>query len=63
MPAFIHHHDAEPFFMICPSCERLPMHIKDVAPHWSMGKIDFTFECFDCGVEIKQTATEPKRLH
>jgi len=39
------------------------MHIKDVAPHWSMGKIDFTFECFDCGVEIKQTATEPKRLH
>jgi hypothetical protein len=42
MPAYIRHHDAEPPFMICPSCERLPMYIRDVAPHWSMAKIDFT---------------------
>jgi hypothetical protein len=42
MPAYIHHHDAEPPFMICPSCERLPMYIKDVAPRWSMAKIDLT---------------------
>ena len=24
MPAYIHHHDGEPPFMICPSCERVP---------------------------------------
>ena len=51
MPAYIHHHDAEPSFMICPSCERLPMYVKDVTPHWSMAKIDFTYECSDCGAE------------
>jgi hypothetical protein len=63
MPAYIHHHDAEPFFMICPSCERLPMYIKDVAPHWIMAKIDFTFECSHCGAEIRQTVTKPELLH
>ena len=30
MPAYIHHHDAEPAFMTCPSCARLPMYIKNV---------------------------------
>jgi hypothetical protein len=45
MPAYIHHHDAEPPFIICPSCVGLPMCVKDVAPHWSMAKIDFTYEC------------------
>ena len=50
MPAYIHHHDAEPPFMICPSCLRLPMYIKDVTPHWSMAKLDFTsYECSNCG--------------
>ena len=63
MPAYIHHHDAEPPFMICPSCARLPMYIKDVAPHWSMAKIDLTYECSDCGAEIRQTVIKPELLH
>ena len=53
MPAYIHHHDAEPPFMICPSCVGLPMYVKDVAPQWSMAKIDYIYECFDCGAEIR----------
>ncbi len=60
MPAYIHHYDAEPSFMICPSCERLPMYVKEVAPHWSMAKIDFTYECSDCGAEIRQTVAKPE---
>jgi hypothetical protein len=63
MPAFIHHHDAKPPFMICPSCAGLPMHIKDVVPHWSMAKIDFTCECFNYGAEIRQTVTKPGLLN
>jgi hypothetical protein len=43
MSAYIHHHDAKPPFIICPSCVGLPMYVKDVAPHWSMAKIDFTY--------------------
>jgi hypothetical protein len=39
------------------------MYIKDVAPHWSLARIDFAFECSDCGEEIRQTVTEAKRLH
>jgi len=46
----------------CPSCERLPTYIKDVA-HWSMAKIDFTYECADCGAEIRQTVTKPELPH
>src|SRR6267154_1965794 len=57
MPAYIHHHDAEPAFVICPSCVGLPMYVKDVAPHWSLAKIDFTYECSDCGAEVRQTVT------
>jgi hypothetical protein len=48
MPAYIHHHDAEPPFVICPS---------------SMAKIDFTYECSDCGAEIRQTLTKPELQH
>jgi DNA-directed RNA polymerase subunit RPC12/RpoP len=63
MPAYIHHHDTEPPFMICPSCERrLPMYIRDVALHWSMAKIDLTYECSDCGAEIRQTVIKPELL-
>jgi len=63
MPAYIHHHDAEPAFIICPSCERLPMYIKDVAPHWSIATIDFTYECSNCGVQIRQTVGKPELLN
>jgi hypothetical protein len=50
-------------FMICPSCVGLPMYVKDVAPHWSMAKIDFTYECSDWGAEIIQTMTKPELPH
>ena len=63
MPAFIHHHGAKSPFMICPSCAGLLMYVKDVAPHWSMAKIDFTYECYNCGAEIRQTVTKPELLN
>jgi hypothetical protein len=49
--------------MTCSSCARLPMYIKDVAPHWSMAKIDFTYECSNCGAQIRQTVTKPELLN
>lgn len=62
MPAYIHHHDdTEPAFVICPSCVGIPMYVRDVEPHWSMAKIDFTYECSDCGTEVKKTVTKPER--
>jgi hypothetical protein len=64
MPAYIHQHDDfEPPFMICPSCVGLPMHVRDVEPHWSMAKIDFTFECADCGAEVRETIAKPEARH
>jgi hypothetical protein len=63
MPAFIHHHDPEPPFIICPSCTRVPMYIKEVAPIWSMAKLDLTYECSNCGAQIRQTVTEPELLN
>lgn len=42
MPAYIHHHDIEPAFVMCPSCVGLPMYVRDVEPHWSMAKIDMS---------------------
>ena len=64
MPAYIHHHDdIEPAFVICPSCVGLSMFVKDVEPHWSMAKIDFTYECSDCGAEIRQTVVKPQLRH
>ena len=63
MPAYIHHHEAEPAFVICPSCVGLPMYVKDVAPHWTMAKIDFTYECSDCGAEVRQTVTKADLLN
>jgi hypothetical protein len=63
MPAYIHNHDVEPEFIVCPSCVGLAMYVKDVAPHWSMAKIDFTFECSVCGAEIRQTVIKPELLN
>ena len=57
MPAYIHHHDAETPFMICPSCERVPMYFKYATPHWRTAKVDFTYGCSDCGAEMRQTVT------
>ena len=63
MPAYIRHHDIEPAFIICPSCVGLPMYVKDVSPHWSLAKIDFTYECSDCGTEVRQTMVKPQPSH
>jgi hypothetical protein len=41
----------------------LPMYVKDVTPHWSMAKIDFTYECSDCGAEVRQTVTKADLLN
>ncbi len=57
MPAYIQHHEVEPFAIVCPNCIGLPMHVVEVQPHWSMAKINFTYECSDCGTEIKKTVT------
>ena len=32
--------------------------MRDVEPHWSMAKIEFTYECADCGTEIRQNDGE-----
>jgi hypothetical protein len=63
MPAYIRHHDAEPPFMICPSCVGLAMSVKDVSPHWNVEKVDLTYECSDCGAEIRHTVTKPELLN
>jgi len=63
MPAYIRHHDVEPAFIICPSCVGLPMYVKDVEPHWSLAKIDFTYECPDCGTEVRKTMVKPYPSH
>jgi hypothetical protein len=63
MPAYIRHHDAEPPFIICPSCVGQAMSVKDVAPDWSRAKIHFTYECSDCGAEIRHTVTESELLN
>jgi len=64
MPAYIHHHDdTEPAFVICPCCVGLPMYVRDVEPHWNMARIDFTYECADCGTEVRQTVVKPLARH
>jgi len=37
------------------------MYVRDVEPRWSVAKIDFIYECSDCGAEIKKTVTKPER--
>ncbi len=36
---------------------------RKVAAIWSMAKIDFTYECSNCGAEIRQTVTKPELLN
>ena len=63
MPAYIQHREIQSAFIVCPNCLGLPMYVGDVEPHWSMAKIDFIYECSDCGAEIKKTVTKPERRH
>jgi len=59
MPAYVqHHHIVEMTPVVCPGClGLLPMFVRQVEPHWNIAKIDFIFECADCGAEVRQTVT------
>src|SRR5438445_5843727 len=60
MPAYIQHHEIETAPIVCPGCiGLLPMYVREVEPHWSMAKIDFIYECADCGAEVRQTIRSP----
>ena len=61
MPAYVqHHHDVEIAPVICPSCMGfLPMYVREVEPHWSLAKIDFIYECADCGGEVRKPFASP----
>ena len=65
MPAYVQHHDiVETYPVVCPGCiGLLPMYVRDVEPHWSMARIDFIYECADCGAEVRQTVTKAERPH
>jgi hypothetical protein len=64
MPAYIQHHQIEKVPMICPGCVGLsPMFVREVEPDWRRARIDFIYECADCGAEVRQTVTGPKRSH
>jgi hypothetical protein len=64
MPAYIQHREIEPPAVLCPGCVGLlPMYVRDVKPHWSVAKIDFIYECSDCGTEVRQTITKPEPRH
>jgi hypothetical protein len=64
MPAYMHHHDIETAPVICPGCiGLLPMFVREVEPHWSMAKIDFIYECSDCGAEVRHTVRKPELQH
>jgi hypothetical protein len=39
------------------------MFVREVEPHWSMSKIDFIYECSDCGAEVRQTVRKPQAHH
>jgi hypothetical protein len=62
MPAYVQHHTIESAPVLCPGCiGLLPMYVRDVEPHWNLAKIDFIYECSDCGAEVRHTVTKPER--
>ena len=68
MPAYIQHHqhhdhEVEPFAIVCPYCLRQHMYVVEVQPHWSMTKLDFIYECSDCGTELKKTVIKTELPH
>ena len=59
MPAFVHHHEVEMPAVSCPGCIGLqPMYVRDIEPHWNMARIDFIYECSDCGAEVRHTVSK-----
>jgi len=64
MPAYIHHHEVGMVPVLCPGCiGLLPMVMRDVEPQWSKQRIDFIYECSDCGAEVRQSLTKPQWRH
>ncbi len=61
MPAYSLHqqrHASHPPMMVCPGCNRLPMQIRNVEPHWSAAKLDVVFECPECCIEVRETVAK-----
>jgi hypothetical protein len=64
MPAYTQHYDTEMAPVLCPECiGHLPMHVRDVEPHWTLAKIDFIYECADCGAQVRHTVTRLPAQH
>jgi hypothetical protein len=63
VPAYVQHRKIESASIVCPNCLGLPMYVRDVEPHWSMARVDFIYECSDCGAEVKKTFTKSERRH
>jgi hypothetical protein len=64
MPAFTRPHEVEMAPVMCPGCiGLLPMFVRDVEPHLSLAKIDFIYECSDCGAEVRHTVRKPESRH
>ncbi len=61
MPAYSQQHQQRATHvnaMVCPSCNRLPMQIRDVEPHWNNAKLDVVFECPECCTEVRETVAK-----
>lgn len=64
MPAYAQHHDVEMAPVLCPGCVGLlPMYVREVEPNWRMAKVEFIYECSDCGTEVRQTISRPPSSH
>ena len=62
MPAYVQHDAIESAPVVCPDCMGLlPMYVRDVEPSWNLAKIDFIYECSDCGAEVRHTVTRSDR--
>lgn len=64
MPAYTQHHAIDIAPVICPGCMGfIPMFVREVEPHWSAARIDFVYECADCGAEVRQTIERAESRH
>lgn len=64
MPAYVQHQDSEIAPVLCPTCMGLlPMYVREVKPHWTLARIDFVYECADCGAELHQTIEKAQPRH
>jgi hypothetical protein len=39
------------------------MVVRDVEPHRHAARMDFIYECSDCGAEVRQSVTRPQLRH